>query len=128
MGEIITINIEINWLLVIGLLLTLIAGSFTTADDRFVLSKRTRFFILSIGCISALFSVFACMTWTPINYDTVFGIQGRYFLPVLPLFMFALRGRNLVFSKQSPSGILVMSSAVISALAALQAFLIVIQR
>ncbi|MBQ8647886.1 MAG: DUF2142 domain-containing protein, partial [Oscillospiraceae bacterium] len=29
--------------------------------------------------------VFACLTWTPVNYEILFGLQGRYFLPVLPL-------------------------------------------
>ena len=29
--------------------------------------------------------VLACLTWTPVNYTILFGLQGRYFLPVLPL-------------------------------------------
>ena len=28
---------------------------------------------------------FAALSWTPINYTTIFGVQGRYWLPVLPL-------------------------------------------
>ena len=27
----------------------------------------------------------AALNWTPINYQTIFGLQGRYLLPILPL-------------------------------------------
>ena len=32
----------------------------------------------------------AALSWTPINYRTVFGVQGRYWLPVLPLALLPL--------------------------------------
>ena len=35
------------------------------------------------GVAAALLVV--VLNWTPINYQTLFGMQGRYWLPVLPL-------------------------------------------
>ena len=31
-----------------------------------------------------------CLLWTPAHYDTLYGLQGRYFLPVLPLLLLML--------------------------------------
>lgn len=31
-----------------------------------------------------------CIMWTPTYYDTIYGVQGRYFLPILPLALCAL--------------------------------------
>ena len=42
----------------------------------------------------------ACVMWTPINYTHVFGIQGRYFLPVLPLLLVAFENRLLILRKE----------------------------
>jgi len=44
-------------------------------------------------------TVAACIMWTPINYETIFGIQGRYLLPALPVFMMATGCKNLQLQK-----------------------------
>lgn len=33
--------------------------------------------------------------WTPTHYDTLYGLQGRYFLPVLPLLLLTCLPRRL---------------------------------
>lgn len=99
LGEIIAIKIEINWLFTIGLLGTLLTATLTDREDRRILQTRQRAFTLSIALVVAALFCFACLLWTPINYTTIFGIQGRYFLPVLPLALLALRGTNLRFYK-----------------------------
>jgi len=127
LGEIIAIDIEISWIFIIGLVLVLLASSLTDENDSFVLGKRARIF--SLGLAALVFSLFflGCITWTPINYSTVFGVQGRYLLPVLPLLLLAFRGHNLRFTKQVSSG-LCFAGASLTALCALNAFLIIIQR
>ena len=32
-------------------------------------------------------AVLGCISWTPTYYETIYGFQGRYFLPVLPLLL-----------------------------------------
>ena len=48
-------------------------------------------------------SFVTALNWTPINYTTIFGLQGRYWLPVLPLVL-ALVHHNRTFAVQKPAG------------------------
>ena len=43
----------------------------------------------------ALLTVAGCLLWTPIRYETLYGLQGRYFLPILPLLLLACLPRRL---------------------------------
>ena len=36
-----------------------------------------------------------CLVWTPTYYDTIYGFQGRYLLPVLPLMLLTCLPRRL---------------------------------
>jgi Predicted membrane protein (DUF2142) len=42
-----------------------------------------------LGCIELIF-VALYLTWTPVGMDRIDGIQGRYFIPLLPILLFAL--------------------------------------
>lgn len=127
LGEIIVINIEINWLFVIGLLLLLLLSTVRSEEDNFRLERKQRLGVFAIALSVAALFILACLTWTPINYETLFGVQGRYFLPALPLLLLTLRGKNLRFSKPA-DGILVFSECVLVILTILNAFLIIIAR
>lgn len=52
-----------------------------------------------MGCVVAALALFGCvlliyvslyLTWTPVGLEHVTGVQGRYFLPLLPFAMFCL--------------------------------------
>ncbi|MBQ7860213.1 MAG: DUF2142 domain-containing protein, partial [Faecalibacterium sp.] len=49
--------------------------------------------LIFVGVVGA--TVLACIMWTPINYTVIFGVQGRYFLPALPLLAAALQTRTV---------------------------------
>lgn len=51
------------------------------------------FFVVAIICVLAIFAMF--VAHTPEGYTTIQGVQGRYFLPVLPLAMLVVRGTSL---------------------------------
>jgi uncharacterized membrane protein len=57
------------------------------------LSGRTNFILILIFALTFL-AVYASLylQWTPVGEDTIIGVQGRYFLPVLPLLIYALVG------------------------------------
>ena len=55
------------------------------------------------------------MSWTPLGSSVVEGVQGRYFLPVLPLALTALRSRRLVV-EQNIDGILLGGYCVVNLL------------
>lgn len=44
--------------------------------------------VLALGCCGL--AVLGCISWTPTYYETIYGLQGRYFLPALPAALLAL--------------------------------------
>lgn len=78
--------------------LALLFASFLPAADepRGSLTGRSRASALAIWIVSAA-AIMAAMllTWTPVGSSVVEGVQGRYFIPLLPLLFVAMRGKRL---------------------------------
>ena len=55
-----------------------------------------------ILCVAAA-SLVVALNWTPINYETLFGMQGRYWLPVLPLVLLLVKGSRSVCARRDLS-------------------------
>ncbi len=53
-----------------------------SADIRISIGKKLWILILSMGTVCAVILIMA-VSWTPVSYDFVTGVQGRYFLPLL---------------------------------------------
>lgn len=102
LGEPIVYRVEVSWLLGIGLLAALAAAALPIADDNAShLAPRTRLWTgLLTLCVVAL-TFFAALSWTPINYTTIFGVQGRYWLPVLPLVLVLVHSNKSCCSRRS---------------------------
>ena len=82
--------------------------------------------MICAGVISA--SMLGIMfDWTPESSMVIEGVQGRYFLPVLPLLLLLTRNRTLVLRKDITRGML-FTFAVLHALTALWAFGIIVAR
>ena len=47
----------------------------------------------ALGC--AALAVAGCIVWTPVRYETIYGFQGRYLLPALPLALLAFGPRRI---------------------------------
>ncbi len=99
LGEQIVTKVEINWILIIAILLCTLLCATRREDDAVYLKGGRRVWSLLIFLGVSALIVFACVTWTPANYTTIFGIQGRYFLPVLPLVLLSLRNNIFVLKK-----------------------------
>ena len=86
------------------LMLALLAAALPMRDepDKPLLGRRTGFGVLGIILCVAAASLVVALNWTPINYETLFGMQGRYWLPVLPLVL-ALVHHNRTFAVQKPA-------------------------
>ena len=66
-------------------------------EEPKALQRSTRFwcFVLFAGiCILALLSML--FSWTPVSSNVIRGVQGRYFIPALPLLFLAMRGDKLL--------------------------------
>jgi len=127
LGEIIAINIEVSWILIISLIFLVFFTLLEAEDEHDILKKKPRVLMLFTSLLVVFLSIFVCITWTPINYTTIFGVQGRYFVPVLPLFLLAIRQKNLTLKKPRSETIL-FSCPIIVILVALQAFTIIVRR
>ena len=105
LGEPIVYRIDVSWLLGVGLVLALLAAALPVQDepDKPLLGRRTGFGVLGIILCVASASLVVALNWTPINYETLFGMQGRYWLPVLPLALLLVKGNHSVCARRDLS-------------------------
>lgn len=105
LGEPIVYRLDVSWLIGVGLVLALLAAALPVAGEAPLLGHRT-----SLGTAGILFCVVAAslivaLNWTPINYQTLFGLQGRYWLPVLPLaLVLCKRCRGITLRRDASRG------------------------
>lgn len=86
-----TLDLAWGWVIVLYLLL---AWAMLPAADHPLAGRiRTGAFVLVLLCCAL--SVAGCLTWTPTYSETLYGLQGRYFLPVLPLGLLCLAPRRI---------------------------------
>ena len=85
LGEPIVYRIDVSWLLGVGLLLAVLAAALPRQDEPALLGRRSKAGTAGICLCVVLAVLAAALNWTPINYQTLFGLQGRYLLPILPL-------------------------------------------
>lgn len=71
-------------------------------------------------------AVLGCISWTPTYYETIYGFQGRYFLPVLPLLLL-VRPKALCLAGDCRRGI-VLAAALVDIGVLLNVFLAVVAR
>lgn len=105
LGEPIVYRIDVSWLLSVGLVLALLAAALPVQDepDKPLLGRRTGFGVLGIILCVAAASLVVALNWTPINYETLFGMQGRYWLPVLPLVLLLVKENRSVCARRDLS-------------------------
>ena len=63
------------------------------------------------------------LVWTPIDAEQVWGVQGRYFIPALPVFAVAVAALVTRGATEGTNAVLAISAAFISGLAAAEAVL-----
>ena len=85
LGEPIVYRIDVSWLLGVGLLRAVLAAALPRQDEPALLGRRSKAGTAGICLCVVLAVLAAALNWTPINYQTLFGLQGRYLLPILPL-------------------------------------------
>jgi hypothetical protein len=72
--------------------------------------------VAGVGMLSLIF----WLSWTAEDMPFIFGLQGRYFLPILPLLLFALPRKRLLTTKPSSLisllSVLILVNSVISVL------------
>ena len=122
LGEPIVYRIDVSWLLGVALLISLLAASLPVQGELPPLGRRTArgSVLVILGVVAS--SLVVALNWTPINYQTLFGMQGRYWLPVLPLALVLLKRSRSICLRRDISHGAVMAVAACTLLTLLQGF------
>ena len=88
-------TVELAWGWVAVLYLLLAYAALPVQGAKQLLTGRARGWCCAAAALCCLLTVAGCLLWTPIRYETLYGLQGRYFLPILPLLLLTCLPRRL---------------------------------
>ncbi|MGN0974769.1 MAG: DUF2142 domain-containing protein [Gemmiger sp.] len=120
-----------GWVLALYALLALAALPAGELPQDGAAPRRLRIGLgLGALCCCALVVV-GCLTWTPIHYTALYGLQGRYFLPALPCLLLALAPAGMRLAgptARTPERPLIVGLAAVNGGMLLNAMLAIIAR
>lgn len=108
------------------LLYGLLALAWLCPEEGGAMPLPARWGALFIALCCCGLAVLGCISWTPTYYETIYGFQGRYFLPVLPLLLL-VRPKALCLAGDCRRGI-VLAAALVDIGVLLNVFLAVVAR
>lgn len=121
LGEPIVYRIDVSWLLGVGLLLAVLAAALPRQDEPALLG-RSKAGTAGICLCVVLAVLAAALNWTPINYQTLFGLQGRYLLPILPLALLLVKSSKKLVLRGDVSHTAALCTSTLTMLTLLQGF------
>lgn len=93
--------------LVYAFVVLVLISSIRAYDDSGLISRRQKIVIVFLCALIILAAVVAlAISWTFNWEQIIFGVQGRYFLPVLPLVCLSIRMPHLKFEREIGTGLL----------------------
>ena len=122
LGEPIVYRIDVSWLLGVGLLLAVLAAALPRQDEPALLGRRSKAGTAGICLCVVLAVLAAALNWTPINYQTLFGLQGRYLLPILPLALLLVKSSKKLALRGDASRAATLCTSTLTMLTLLQGF------
>lgn len=122
LGEPIVYRIDVSWLLGVGLLLAVLAAALPRQDEPALLGRRSKAGMAGICLCVVLAVLAAALNWTPINYQTLFGLQGRYLLPILPLALLLVKSSKKLALRGDVSHTAALCTSTLTMLTLLQGF------
>ena len=122
LGEPIVYRIDVSWLLGVGLLLAVLAAALPRQDEPALLGRRSKAGTAGICLCVVLAVLAAALNWTPINYQTIFGLQGRYLLPILPLALLLVKSSKKLALRRDASRATALCTSTLTMLTLLQGF------
>lgn len=116
-------GVQIAWTWMAALMILLVLAWLQPGFELPVWAKAV---CLLIGLACCGLAVLGCISWTPTYYTTIYGLQGRYFLPVLSLLLLA-RPKRLLLQTDCTRG-LIYAVTLVDILVLLNAFLSILAR
>lgn len=84
------------------------AGVCTTREERVIYEPDAKFRWVNLGLSLLMFlGILAALWigWTPVTYGVIEGVQGRYFLPFLPMIFLSIRNKTFLLQKNIDRGL-----------------------
>lgn len=84
------------------------AGICTTREERVIYEPDAKFRLVNLGLSLLMFlGILAALWigWTPVTYGVIEGVQGRYFLPFLPMVFLSMRNKTFLLQKNIDRGL-----------------------
>jgi uncharacterized membrane protein len=111
-------NVKLPLLAYVLVPCSLLLATLTNGRDAHALDGRSRLWLVGLGLASGLLLILACYVWwTPLHSPVVRFVQGRYFLPVLPLLLLACPSVELHFGRRHRGWLLASAAALALGLA-----------
>lgn len=123
LGEIIVVDLQASWIWFIAIVSMLYRSVIPVKGREYNHTRANKLLGIGVFFLVVARVTATCIMWTPVNYRTIFGIQGRYFLPALPVFIMALAPKNLRLEK-NVDGILLWGILAADVLVVLNVFMI----
>ena len=102
-------------------------SSFTNCNDSYQLKGVERIAFGGIFGLIFAIVIFLCITWTFVRMDTLYGFQGKYLLPALPMLLIASKGKGITVNRDLFRP-LCFIMAMTNIMVALNAFVVILQR
>ena len=67
--------------------------------DEHILRKRERAGLAGAFLLVFAAVVYVAVCWTPVSYTSLYGLQGKYLLPALPLLLLSCKNRVITITK-----------------------------
>lgn len=101
------VEIEISELIPMLFLLLLVLSAMKTKDEPVYVKSGQKWWIAFV-CAAGAGMILAGMllTWTPRGHISIEGVQGRYFIPMMPALMVLLRNKTLTWERSPERGLL----------------------
>lgn len=102
-------SVGLSWTFVLLFMLVVLMSSLRGEEEKQYLDTKAKILVGSI-----LFLVIGCtvmglwLDWTPKEYTTIEGVQGRYFLPCLPLLVLLFRNNTIVLKRRLDKSVIMM--------------------
>jgi uncharacterized membrane protein len=85
------VDVRINWFLVILLMGCLFLLAHVETDTRALVRRERIVYGIVVVCVVGLVALSMLISFTPVSSHYIQGIQGRYYLGILPLAVYSLR-------------------------------------
>lgn len=87
--------------------------------EEFSIDKKSKCIFAGVALLSSAMVILSMwIFWTPLNYGTIAGVQGRYFIPICMLLVLMLKNKKLIIKKDI-SKLLIIGAYVILVMACL---------